>query len=329
MKKHFSSLFSIDNIFSIGYAFNVKEGLYSLTGKEKKRTIATICLLERDVYWQAERQYHNITLLDLPKIMKAELRHIAPFSGHVFWQIKQLTTSKATVVYFALPQEYIELIRAKCQFIYPLNYDISSELSIIDQGLNFNSTISNIAKASIDNQIGVVAQKNMLNLAGFRVPMPKEEASVSQRLSFKKLAVICASSVVAFTLFSSAYLSLSFNYYETKVADNGVSVEKALKSQRELREKSQSKQEFDTFGQENPNVLAILSDISFYEEKYAIQRIHLHPKGVTITGTSETSATNLLTILLKHPAVNEAKFARPLAKNRAGEEVFVIEVVFL
>lgn len=329
MKKHFSRLFSIDSIFSIGYAFNVKEGLFSLPGKEKRRSIATVCLLERDVYWQAERHYHNITLLDLPKIMKAELRYIAPFSGHVFWQIKQLTTSKATVIYFALPEEYMALISEKCQFIYPLNDGVSSELPIIEQRLNCKSVNADVARANLDNQVEVVAQKSILNLVGFRVPVPQNKVLVSQRLSFKKLAAICVSSVLAFIILSFAYLSLSLNYYENKVADNAVAVEKALKSQRELRKKSQSKQEFDAFAQENPNVLAILSDMSFDDEKYTIQRIYLHPKGVMITGTSESSATNLLTLLVKHPAVREAKFARALAKNRAGEEMFVIEVVFL
>ncbi|GAA0815201.1 hypothetical protein GCM10009111_13160 [Colwellia asteriadis] len=326
MKKYFSRLLSINSIFSIDYTFNAKEGLSSLTNKEKKRSFATVCLLERDVYWRAERQYSNVTLFDLPKIIKAELRSIAPFSGHVFWRVKQLSTSQITVVYFALPTEYIDKIRTRCQFIYPLGEDFQEE-SQTEQQVNLHENITDTV-TPVKSEIERISQKNIVNLVGFYLPKLKNETLSMQRLSFKKLATLCAFGVAAFTVISSAYLHFSLGYYKSEVAGNAVTVENALKTQRELRAKAQSKLDFDTFGQENPNVLAILSSLSFNEEKYFIQRIHLHPKGVKITGTAETSATNLLTLLLNHPAVSEAKFARALAKNRAGEEVFVIEVVF-
>ena len=322
MKNYFSRLFCIENYLSINYAFKVKDGLCRLSRLKNKRTLGAVCLLERDSYWQAERHYNNINIFDLPKLMKAEAATIAPFAGSVFWKINKINSTQATIVYFAVPAEYIEAINKECQFVYPLGI----KESFPENELNFTSL--EITSHELDNSAIDVSAKNVFNLAGFYVAKPKSEAHNQQRLSLKQLSLISSACIVLFTLLSSVYLSLNLSYYESKVIDNNIAVEQALKSQRELKTKYKSKQDFDTFAQNNSNVLALLSDFSFKDEKYSIQRIHLHSKGVKITGTSETSATNLLAILLKQPTVSEAKFSRAVSKNRSGEDVFVIEVVF-
>lgn len=328
MKNYFNRLFCINTYFRVHYAFSSQNGLYCLTDTKEKRSIANICLLERDAYWQAERHYNNINIIDLPKLIKAEVAIIAPFPGRVFWNIKKLSTNQALVVYIVVPIEHIEAIADKCHFVYPRDFN-SPSLSYastkdLDINLHFGSASQPISACTIEN----INKKNIFSLAGFYLTKSTNETFKAQRLSLKQLILVGCASIMVFALISSAYLSFNLGYVEDKLASNRGAVEKALKIQRELKVKFESKKDFEQFSQENKNVLAIFSHVNFKNEKYRIDRVHLHPKGFKITGTSETSATNLLTILLNYPGISEAKFERAISKNRAGEDVFVIEVLF-
>ena len=330
MKNYFSRLFQINTYCGVNYAFNIKNGLYNLTNATEKRRKANVCLLERDSYWQAERHYKNINIIDLPKLMKAEMATISPFPGRVFWKIKHVDLNQATIIYIVIPIEYYDIIIEKCQFIYPAT-DKQHTLPFIS---NTSPTID-LSEDSSGKSIELITelardikQKNILCLIGFYLLQNKDIETKSQRLSLKQLAIVSGISLLLFTAISSSYLYFNLKHYESKVVENKEAVEKALKTQRELKTILESKEEFETFLSENKNVLAIFSHINFKDEKYNIERVYLHPKGFQISGTSESSATNLLTILLSFPQISEAKFVRPVSKNRSGEDVFVIEVSF-
>ena len=323
MKKYINRLCRIKNYISVSYGFSRQDGLHRLDSFNNKKKLGSLCVLQRDCFWQAKRDYDNINIIDLPNLIKAEAASISPFLSHVFWQITKINTNHASVTYFAVPIEYIEEINQKCRFIYPLT---TSTLPPIDK-IDINSAFAE-STIGLSNEVEKANEINLFNLVGFHVTKPKDQKINQQYLPFKKLGMLCSASVLLFILLSSAYLVLSLDYYEDKVVENKDAVERALKTQRELKAKYKSKQDFDTFSKDNRNVLAILSHLSFKNEKYSIQRIYLHPKGVEITGVSESSATNLLTLLVEHPAVSEAKFSRAVSKNRSGEDVFVIEVIF-
>jgi len=322
MKKYFSKLFCIKNFFDIRYYFDANKGLKQLDGANSKRSIANVCIVERDAYWYAERHYANINIVDLPKIMKAEVKNIAPFSGSVFWKVKSFTTNKVTILYFVIPSQYMEVISKHCQLIYPVGFDkpsMNALLTLDEKSESLNTVASNVKH---------VAESNIFKLAGFYITKLKSKTAKSQILTTKKLAIFAASSVLFFTLASSLYLTLTLSYYQNKTTDNRAAVESALEIQRELKSKSISKQAFDKFSTDNRNVLALFSHLNLQDESYEIRRIHLHPKGIKISGTTTASATNILSLLLNSPTVSEAKFSRPVSKNRAGDEVFEIEVVF-
>ncbi|WP_076416922.1 hypothetical protein [Colwellia sp. UCD-KL20] len=331
MKNYFSRLFSIGTYFNISYIFNIKEGLCRLTDIAGKRKRVNICLLERDSYWLAERRYNNINIIDLPKLIKAEIATIAPFPGRVFWSVKKLNSSQAIVVYIVVPIKYIEEIIGKCHFVYPKDYNFSS-LSSNAQNLDPSSNLAldlPIVQVEANTSFTEDFKKtNIFNLAGFYLFKNKDKINTKQKVSFKQLALIICASVTLFTVVSSVYLSFNLSYVESQIAENSSAVEQALKTQSELKVKFESKKEFEAFSKENKNVLAIFSHLNFKDEKYRIERLELHPKGFKITGTSETSATNLLSILLNSPGISEAKFDRAVSKNRSGEDVFVIEVTF-
>lgn len=322
MKNYFSKLFCINNYFDIRYYFDADKGLMPLDDTNKKRSIANVCIVERDTYWYAERHYDNINIVDLPKIMKAEIKSIAPFCGAVFWKVKSVTTSKATILYFVIPSHYMEVISKHCQFIYPVGFDkisVNASLTLDRKGEPLEA---------VANHRVYTAESNIFKLVGFYITKLKNKAAKTQILTTKKLTLFASSSVLIFCLASSLYLKLTLGFYHDKTIDNRSAVENALEIQRELKATSLSKQSFDKFSIENRNVLALFSHISLQDETYEILRIHLHPKGIKISGTTKASATNILSLLLNNPAVSEAKFSRPVSKNRVGDEVFVIEVVF-
>jgi hypothetical protein len=253
MTNFFKRLFCINNAFNISYACNVEQGIFRLTNAKNKHALATVCLLERNTYWQAERQYQDISLFDLPKIIKAELRHIAPFPSQVFWKIQHLSWSSAKLVYYAVPLTMAKLISEQCQFVYPIG-DIPAAQSVIPEksvlikdgsGLlvNFSSFVDK--PEDVHQYVGVIGEQNVFSLAGFRTA--KDEVIVKQRLSMKKLAIFCSISLLLFTGLSSVYLGFTLKYYQSEVANNSVAVEQALNSQRELKEIVASKQEFDVF----------------------------------------------------------------------------------
>jgi len=326
MKKYFSRLFCADTYFNISYVFSIEKGLSPLTNIKEKRKSTHVCLLERGSYWQAERQYKNINIIDLPKLIKAEVATISPFPGRVFWKIKSFSSTQVSIIYVAVPIAYVELIAEKCNFLYPLSLDnpTLSDTSDLVFGLGGdNYSVTDYAQDIVD-----IKNKNLFTLAGFYLFKNKAEDSKVQRLSLKKLILISITSVTFFVVISSAYLGFNLNYLKDAALNNRTVVEQALKTQRELKIKFESKQELDQFFKDNRNVFAILSQLSFKDEKYTIDRVHLHPKGFEISGTSETSATNLLTLLLKEPSISEAKFSRSVSKNRNGDDVFVITAVF-
>jgi len=322
MKNIFKNLFSTKNFFSINYLYDAKEGLVKTDDSLKKQKIAQVCMVSRKDYWHAERSY-KANLIDLPKIIMAEIKTIAPFEGRVFWQIKKLSTTESIINYAVIPQAYIDLISEQCQFIYPLNLDRKI--------LTLGSENTSVSEGSIDKKTNenLVGEQSIWQLLGFFIVKKSGAIKQQQKLPTKYLVLSMLAVVALFTFASSAYLNFTQSHYEQAIFANKQAVEHALIVQREVKSQYQSKLEFEQFTTDNKNVLAILGSFNFDELDYVITQVHLHPKGVKLTGSSVTSATDLLTAIVNNVHVKEAKFSRPVTKNRQLEDDFTIEVVFI
>ncbi|QBG35300.1 hypothetical protein [Litorilituus sediminis] len=317
MNNYFNKLFSINNYFSISHHFTEENGFVAID-KSKHKKFANICLVNRSCYWHAKKDYSNINLIELPKLIKAEIKQIAPFEGDIFWQIERLTIQGAIVHYYVIPNQIIDSIRPKCQFIFPESNGSNSLLLSLNEGVSSESVIS-------AEQLGM---KNIFSLCGLFIKKARDEKVIVQKLTNKMLFLLASISIVSFVLLSSVYLSLYQSYYQDATLANKSAVENALKVQREVKARYQSKKDFDEFIADNPNVLSLFSSLDLSGYTYEINKVHLHPKGVKITGTTSQSATDILARLIQESVVKEAKFSRPVSKNRAGDEVFVIEVIF-
>ncbi|WP_448563810.1 hypothetical protein [Thalassotalea ganghwensis] len=317
MNNYFNKLFRIANYFSISHYFTKEDGLVAI-GERSKNKMANICLVKRNCYWHTKKDYSNINLIELPKLIQAEIKNVAPFEGEIFWQIEQLTLQSAIVHYYVVPKKLIEGIRPYCQFIFPESNSDESLLSLLNEEV---STKYLNTKESIGNN-------SVFSLSGLFIKKAKDEKIVVQKLTNKMLFLLSSVSILSFVLLSSVYLSVMQSYYQDATLANQSAVESALKVQREVKARYQSKQDFDTFIADNPNVLSLFSSLDLSGFTYELNRVHLHPKGVKITGTTSQSATDILAHLIQESVVKEAKFSRPVSKDRSGSEVFVIEVLF-
>lgn len=321
MNNYFNKIFRIKNYFSLSHYYNEKDGLSTLAKKQSTARIANVCLVERDAYWHTQKAYSNVNAFELMKLIKVEIRHIAPFDGDVYWQLEKLSFDSAVVNYFVIPRNVVDVIKPSCQFIYPE--------SINSQKNSLLLTNNSVSKPQVLNEsIEAVENSNIFTLIGFFCKRVHKETTAIQKLTTKLLLMLSSISVGLFVLISSAYLSFMQSYYQSETASNVDAVNHALNVQKEIKSRFESKQEFDKFFVDNRNVLALFSQLDLQGQEYEITRVYLHPKGFKLTGTTKKSATDILALLIQSPLVSEAKFSRPVSKNRRGDEIFVIEVEF-
>lgn len=279
--------------------------------------LASVCFLDRDLFWATTRSYADTTIFDLKNIIKAEEKQLPPMKGHFLWSIKEITSSSIAVDYFVIPEHVMDKVPKECKFVMPLFQPDSATLE---------SPLSMNHQSEVDC-LKHVKNISWINLIGLSVKLNTAQKS-TERLSNKNLLISLLGISCFIAVMLSGYMFLSIQYYQSLKTENRDQVNAVLSLKQKYAENQEQVVGFVDFLKASPNVLNKLSQLKLSTEGVFFENLKLINSGFRISGTTKKSATKLLEEILQSELVKEAKFTRAVTKNRLGEEVFAIDVVW-
>ncbi|MBH0057966.1 hypothetical protein I6F65_13445 [Pseudoalteromonas sp. SWXJZ94C] len=295
------------------------ESVVSKTEKKKpKVTLATACLIDRNLFWATTRTYENTPITEIKNIIQAEKIQLPPMEGGFFWSIDKLSSNQFTISYFVVPESILDKIPEECRVVIPL-YSASDDTEA-------QPLLITHAKPSFnyENQLSKI---NWLQVIGLFLSNKKAD-NKPEKLSNRKLLIAVGSIFSITAVLLSVYLMVAINHYQGIKTHNETAVNAVLSERQNRIKEIKLTSDFIKFLEDNPNVLNKLSLINIDAEGVFIERVKLITKGVEIFGTSENSATKVLEQIIKTESVKEAKFSRAVTKNKTGSESFTIEVTW-
>ncbi|WP_065979549.1 hypothetical protein [Pseudoalteromonas lipolytica] len=310
--KSLSSLF-----FHFEYYLKGDHTLETLPVNKPFLKLASVCLLDRSLFWKASRHYSNTSLLQLKNIIRAEKKQLPPMEGEFFWSLKQVTANSLSVDYFVVPLEVMSQIPKQVKMILPLQENEEEQLPLtLDQAkLNHASPTSQLDELNWFNLLGLFVKK-------------QAKQKVKERLSTRNLLISLFAFSLVLAVMISGYFAVALKHFEDKKVNNVEAVNKVINQRQALNNEFKEFSDINEFLIKNPNVLSKLSLLGIDSEGILFERIKVTTQGVELYGNSESSATNLLQQIIASPSVKEAKFSRPVVKNNKGYDVFTIEVVW-
>lgn len=171
----------------------------------KLRFSCSMCYIARDSYWEHITHYPTTNLIEVYKIVQAEIIHISPIKGQTYAYIIHLSNNKTTVLYCCFPEEIITAAKsfhlwrllpetlAYYRYLHGKNGVYLSKLSLLtlsQSSLNIKSKENDFIRdeeppcsellIKIDNDICSSLPVDNTNLDMFSVAM-MEEATVIKK----------------------------------------------------------------------------------------------------------------------------------------------------
>lgn len=328
----------------------------------KKRSGKPHCVvLSRDCYKEIVRNY-KASFSDLWRLIRNELKVLAPAEGKVLWRIINNQAGDYTVSYAVLDENSQKKLPRGLSIIWPETwllqkvlqketlYKISSGqqywawlrpdgvLHLTPcQGLMYNKQFFldaiGIAK-SADEQLLNVPQHLAEQGAPFSwrdIPgqMLVHGAASLNMAAVNWLQLVKGGSTVllSYILLSSAWLSWQRNYYETELTQLQAQVATVFETQQQLEQQAQQLAHYQQILQRFPASTLVLSALaSDIDDIARLDSIQSSGRLVQISGVS-SSATQVLANLMSSGNWVEVRFDRNVQRVR-NEERFSISMVY-
>jgi len=319
MKSSLKQLWSARTFIDNRYILDADRNLVESNTNKPLLCIGQACALSRDLFWATSKNYPRSAVNELVNILKAEKATLPPMEGAFLWRFSQWTSKEFTIDYFVVPTQTLELIPQDVKFLIPHYPSEQGATALLD--LTHSDTQEQIAAA--------FSEYKLHDVIGLTYDAAGEKGKAAQRLSTKSLIISCAAAI-ALTLASvTGYLQWSLQSLEQQQVANQVKIDEVLSKRNDFERKVTSYSELGEFLKKSPNVLAKLSHLNLEGEDVILERVVVSTNGVQVSGSTKSSATNLLQQVIASEQVKEAKFSRPVVKQNSGVESFTIEVYWL